>query len=263
MGCCAAASQAVGRDAMKPQTLAEFQDSFSQMLRETGPLPPGLAVYRNTVIKGWVDALQANYPAACRLVGEQFFREAAAFYARRQPAGEASLLHYGADFAGYLAGYEPAAALPYLPGVARLDRYWIEAHIAPDAQALTVHSLAGIVPERLAERVLKPHPAARWAWFDGQPVYTIWRRNRPGGEPEADLVWHGEGALLARPGRGAVTWHALSQSGCVLLDACAAGHTLGTAAAMALEADNRADIAQLLVTLLSRGAFENTEPSST
>jgi hypothetical protein len=48
-----------------------------------------------------------------------------------------------------------------------------------------------------------------------------------------------------------------------LLDACAAGHTLGTAAAMALEADDRADIAQLLVTLLSRGAFENTEPSST
>ncbi|MFL6717008.1 MAG: putative DNA-binding domain-containing protein [Burkholderiaceae bacterium] len=248
---------------MKPQTLAEFQDGFSQMLQGTGPLPPGLAVYRNTVVKGWVDALQANYPAACRLVGEPFFRQAAVFYARLQPAGEASLLRYGADFAGYLAGYEPAAALPYLPGVARLDRYWIEAHIAPDAQALTVASLAGMAPECLAERVLAPHPAARWAWFGDQPAYTIWRRNRPDGEPEAALAWHGEGALLVRPDRGAVAWHALSQAGCVLLDACAAGYTLGTAAAMALEADSRADIAQLLATLLSCGAFADTESSST
>ncbi|MFL6719025.1 MAG: DNA-binding domain-containing protein, partial [Burkholderiaceae bacterium] len=77
MPCCAPASHAAGPDAMKAQTLAEFQDGFSQMLQGTGPLPPGLAVYRNTVVKGWVDALQANYPAACRLVGEPFFRQAA------------------------------------------------------------------------------------------------------------------------------------------------------------------------------------------
>lgn len=128
--------------------LSRFQDDFARMLRDAGPLPPGLAVYRNTVMKGWVDALEANYPAVCRLVGVPFFREAAAVYARIHPASQACLLRYGAQFADFLAGYEPAAALTYLPGVARLDRCWIESHIAADAPALVMHALAGLPPER-------------------------------------------------------------------------------------------------------------------
>lgn len=242
--------------------LSRFQDDFARMLRDAGPLPPGLAVYRNTVMKGWVDALEANYPAVCRLVGVPFFREAAAVYARIHPASQACLLRYGAQFADFLAGYEPAAALTYLPGVARLDRCWIESHIAADAPALVMHALAGLPPEQGVRQVLALHPATRWAWFDDAPVYTIWRGNRPGAAPEQEIAWRGEGALLTRPQSGAVACCALSQAGCIFLDACAAGHALGTAAAMALAADSQADIAQLLALLLGQGAFTHLHPST-
>ncbi|MEW6690119.1 MAG: DNA-binding domain-containing protein, partial [Pseudomonadota bacterium] len=84
--------------------LAAFQDAFAAALAADEPrsaLPqlgaqPGFAVYRNTVMKGCIDALQANYPAVERLVGEEWFRAAAAVYARAEPPAHASLLDYGA-----------------------------------------------------------------------------------------------------------------------------------------------------------------------
>jgi hypothetical protein len=69
-------------------SLTQFQDQFAQALfsAEAGPeiaplaCQPGFAVYRNTVMKGCIDALQANYPSVMRLVGEEWFRAAAALY---------------------------------------------------------------------------------------------------------------------------------------------------------------------------------------
>lgn len=250
---------------MKPATtLAQFQDSFAGALLSGQAAPctlaaqPGFAVYRNTVMKGWVDALQANYPAVCRLVGESFFRVAAAAHARAHPVADPRLWCYGAGYPDFLATYEPAAMLPYLPGVARLDRCWTEAHGAACAPLLEAQQIAGLPPERLAALTLRPHPAARWAWFAGQPVYTIWRRNREADDSEEALLWQGEGALLLRPG-DAVTWQPFDAAGCVFLDACAQGQPLGQAAGAALATDAQADIAALLATLLAAGAFCATE----
>ena len=85
--------------------LSTFQDGFSAAL--LGPpadapwlsaleSQPGFAVYRNTVLKGCIDALQANYPTVCQLVGDDWFRAAAAVFARSQPPREGLLVDYGA-----------------------------------------------------------------------------------------------------------------------------------------------------------------------
>ncbi len=251
-----------------PGALARFQDAFAHALLAPDAEPaadaaalaaqPAFAVYRNTVMKGCIDALQANYPAVARLVGEEWFRAAAAVYVREALPVDPTLLRYGAGFADFLARFEPAAELPYLRGVARLDRYWTEAHAAPDAGALDASAVAHLAPEALAGTVLLPHPAARWAWFADGPIYTIWSRNRADGAPAADLDWQPEGALLVRP-RDAVEWIALDVAGCAFLDECAAGGTLGEAAQAALRAQNDADLAQLLATLLKVGAFRKYE----
>jgi Putative DNA-binding domain len=62
-------------------TLADFQDDFVHALLATPDnmqpnlstltRQPGFAVYRNTVMKGCIDALQANFPTVLRLVGEE------------------------------------------------------------------------------------------------------------------------------------------------------------------------------------------------
>ena len=71
-----------------------------------------------------------------------------------------------------------------LPGVARLDRYWTESHGAPSVSALDAGTLAALAQKKLAQCRLAAHPSARWAWFAGQPVYTLWRRNREAGRNE-------------------------------------------------------------------------------
>ena len=65
--------------------LAAFEDAFGTALfveprsSATAPLPPDVAalarqpafaVYRNTVVRGLVDAIVANHPAVARLVGD-------------------------------------------------------------------------------------------------------------------------------------------------------------------------------------------------
>jgi hypothetical protein len=250
--------------------LAQFQDDFVGSLWATPddvpPLlrgltqQPGFSVYRNTVTKGCIDALQANFPTVSRLVGDEWFRAAAALFVRAQPPIDARLLLYGDSFPEFLRDFPPAAELPYLEGVAKLDRFWTEAHAASDADTLAPSVLVDLPPEQLGALVLLPHPAARWAWFDAQPIYTLWQRNREeqGINDDADLNWHGEGALITRPG-GKVQWISLDASGVAFLDACGAGLSLALAAEAALAQNAHANLAQLMASLLSAGAFRAQE----
>ena len=264
---------------MSRAELGQFQDDFVQALwalpdAPANALPPGLralasqpgfAVYRNTVLKGCIDALQANHPAIARLVGEEWFRAAAAVHVRQHPPQDTRMLLYGQGFADFLQGFAPAADLPYLSGVARLERFWTEAHCADDACVLAPSALAGLPPQQLGARVLEPHPATRWAWFDAQPIYTLWQRNRASEldstQDDDELVWAGEGALLTRPA-GSVVWTPLAAAGCAFLDACAAGKPLADAAGEALARQADCDLTQLMATLLAAGAFCSAHDSS-
>jgi hypothetical protein len=234
---------------------ADIDDGVAHLVTQ-----PGFAVYRNTVRKGCIDALQANFPAVTRLVGEEWMRAAAAVFARSSPPSSPMLLDYGAGFAQFLQGFEPAADLPYLADVARLDRFWTEAHGARDASALDPASVAALTPDELASLVLRPHPAARWAWFERQPIFTIWSRNRCEADAAADFAWHGEGALIVRPA-DAVQWYALGRAGCALLDACAASLPLAEAAQAALAVDAGADLSALMAQLFAAGAFSAPDPA--
>jgi hypothetical protein len=222
---------------------------------------PAFAVYRNTVMKGCIYALQANFPTVAQLVGEQWFRAAAALYVAADVPRDGRLLHYGGSFPDFLRGFEPAAELVYLPGVAQLDILWREAHTASDAPAADAAWIAQQLPDQIAGLALTPHPAARWAWFDAQPVYSIWERNRRQSVVGDELAWRGEGALLTRP-HDAVSWHEITQAGCAFLDACADGASLAEAAERALAADREADISAIFATLLRAGAFTGTSASS-
>jgi hypothetical protein len=241
---------AFARALLAPETDAHDESAIGALARQ-----PGFAVYRNTVLKGCIDALQANYPAVARLVGEEWFRAAAAIYARANLPRQPALLAYGEGFAQFLASFAPAADLPYLPGVARLDRCWTEAHAARDELPVDPTALAGRDPAQWHDLVLRPHASARWAWFDGQPIFTIWQRNRASGAiDESEIEWRGEGALVVRP-RDAVHWVGIGAAGCAFLDACAREQSLAEAGAAALVADPDADLGALGEQLFAAGAF--------
>jgi len=238
-----------------------FQQEFAQALLapEVPDHPlfaqPAFAVYRNTVLKGCIDALEANFPTLVRLVGTEWFRSAALAYVRARPPHDSRLLLYGDDgFGAFVQALPTAASLPYLAGVAQLDRLWRACHIAADAPVLRAQSLAAVAPDALAATVLRVHPATQWAWFDGQAIAQLWSRERAG-EPTPDaLAGDGDGLLLTRSD-GAVGWQLLSHAGCAFLAACAQDDTLGDAAAHALATDPAADLSAVLQQLLQAGAF--------
>ena len=244
--------------------LAAFQDWFSEALHHNGDLTGngdaealriGLSVHRNTVYKALIDALRANYPTVERLVGEEWFAASAyAFLAENLPE-EPSLSAFGAAYPDFLAALPAAAELPYLPGVARLDRFWTEAHIAADADVLSPEALAGIPSNSLFDLKLRLHPSARLGWF-AEPSPSIWRLNRPPAPaPERlDLDWLAEGALIARP-RGEVAMLILDASGFAFLGKCLAGATVGQAATAALEINSAADLKTRIAQFITFGAF--------
>lgn len=241
------------------RSLAGFQSDFAQALFDRGSefsltRQPAFAVYRNTVMSGCIDALEANFPSVVRLVGSEWFRAAAAAYVRAQTPQDGRMLIYGEGFADFLSGFEPARDLAYLCDVARLDRFWIEAHAAADAGAVDSSRLARLSPVALGALQLTPHPAARWRWFADAPIYSIWQRNRVADDSVDEITWQGEGALLTRP-LDAVAWQCMSRSAGAFLDACAQGRLLGEAAAAALDVEPDADIADLLSRLLRAGAL--------
>jgi hypothetical protein len=240
-------------------SLAAFQAGFAKALLDPDAAhalasQPAFAVYRNTVMKGCIDALEANHPSVARLVGREWFRAAAAVHVTAQLPRDARMLDYGDGFADFLAGFEPARELPYLPGVAHLDRLWTQAHAAADAEAIDGAWLAALPPEALGDLRLAPHPAARWHWFADVPICTIWQRNRSASDDHDDIEWRGEGALLTRA-HDAVAWRPAGAADCAFLDACAAGRTLGEAANAAVAAQPDADLADLLAGLLRAGVL--------
>jgi hypothetical protein len=88
-----------------------------------GPVLPSeaLAVHRNTALHGLVNALRLGCPTVDALVGESFFDQAALAFVQAHPPSSAWLTGYGGGFADFLDSYAPAADLPYLGDVARLD----------------------------------------------------------------------------------------------------------------------------------------------
>lgn len=213
------------------------------------------AVYRNNVIVGLVDALAATFPAVQRIVGERFFRAAARLHAIERPPTSPLMAEYGREFPSFLETFEPAQALPYLPDVARIERAWLDAYHAADAQPLEASALAAIPQHRLAGLRFAPHPATRIVRSRFAAVSAT-AANRTGeAVPQIDLT-NAEDALIVRPGLE-VALIGLPPGGASFLGALLDGRTLGDAAAIASAESDEFDLAANIGGALTTGAFSN------
>ena len=250
-----------------------FHDAMTGLLAgDAAPLDPwlatdarsraGLSVYRNTVAKARADSLFGLFPTVERLVGTDWFQQAALAFATESPPQTPVLDDYGLDFPAWLAVFPPAREMPYLAPVARLDLAWSRAHRSVDAAVLKPADVAGMsAPAMFASRAIL-HPSAQMFWFDWT-VPSIWLANRPDAEPGQEVTWTDtpEGLLVLRPGM-VVSQRRLSRSEWMFLDACRTGRTLGQAVTAALRPDPRANLSQIFASLLSAGVFTRLEPET-
>ncbi|WP_168880109.1 DUF2063 domain-containing protein [Rhizobium sp. P28RR-XV] len=220
----------------------------------SGPEPARrFGVYRNNVAIGLISALASRFPAAERIVGEEFFAAMAQEFVRLHPPRSPLLLAYGDDFPDFAEDFEPAREIPYLPNVMRLEAARGHAYHAADATPLNAALLANIEPAGLADLAFVPHPSASIVRC-AHPAVTIWAMNT--GEIElADIAdWTAEDALVVRP-EMIVEVHRLPPGGAVFLERLFAGADLGSAFETSLAEAADFDLSANLAGAFTAGAF--------
>ncbi|NLS19095.1 DUF2063 domain-containing protein [Rhizobium sp. P40RR-XXII] len=220
----------------------------------SGPEPARrFGVYRNNVAIGLISALASRFPAAERIVGEEFFAAMAQEFVRLHPPRSPLLLAYGDDFPDFVKDFKPAREIPYLPDVMRLEAARGHAYHAADATPLNAALLATIEPAGLADLAFVPHPSASIVRC-AHPAVTIWAMNT--GEIElADIAdWTAEDALVVRPDM-IVEVHRLPPGGAIFLERLFAGTDLGSAFETSLAEAADFDLSANLAGAFTAGAF--------
>lgn len=248
------------------------QGAFAAALLDPGmPAPPTLRtwngsdpvrrfdVHRNNVVSSLVRALEDAFPVCCQLVGTEFFRAMAREYLRAEPPTSPVLLDYGPGFAGFVAGFAPAASVHYLADMARLERARVEAFHALDAEALPAHSFAaGLAsPEGLMRARLRLHPSLRL--LRGlRPVLALWQAHQPGHGAHLPVALdeaagaRRDDVLVLRPAMEVRAGNLPAGAG-AMLDALARGSTLGEGLERAA-AEPGFDLSAALAVLVHEGA---------
>ena len=255
---------------MSATGLAAFQAGFAAALRARDPAawPPGLSeeararfrIYRNNVRHGLGRELATAYPVVRRLVGDAFFAATAQAFLDAHPPRTRSLALFGGDFPVFLAGFPPAASVPYLADVARLERARLECLHAADAPPLALDALARLGDD-LALARLRAHPAARLV-ASPHPIVDIWTANQAETVGPARLADAPQTALLTRPGHE-VRMLCLGAGGTAFVAGLLAGERIVGAADEAARAPEPSlDLAALLAALLQAGAFTALLPAA-
>ncbi len=129
--------------------------------------PERLGIYRNSCRSVLIEVLRMTYPAVDRLVGRDFFEMAAEQFCAVSPPSSGYLNEYGGGFADFLAALPAAAAaLCYLPDVARFEWALNVAANADDAPVLDLATLSAVDPERHDQLRFEPHPSVRLLELD-------------------------------------------------------------------------------------------------
>lgn len=188
----------------------------------------GLEAYRRSVLANLAAAVQTTYPVVGAIVGEAFLDAAARRYALGHPSASGDLNAYGGDFGDFLASFSPAASLPYLPDVARLEWLVHAVYGREDAPLPDLSLLAETTPDRWGElhfQLDPAHAAMPSCW----PIVRIWAVNQPGyaGDFKVDFD-AAQIALVHRREAGTVV-EALARGEYRLLHALANGASLGAA----------------------------------
>lgn len=228
----------------------EIQDCFARAVLEqdmaalSGHVVGGaadaqrcLGIYASNVRHNLSEALRAVFPVIERLVGESFFDATAGRYIRACPSTSGDIQRFGKSFPDFLAQFEPAAGLRYLPDVARLEWLMHEVFHAADAGPLALERLGALAAADAAVLQLTLNPACRLL-ASPFPVLHIWRANQPDTavDTEIDADSGGDWLLVRRSSGFVVEVQSLAVGEYAMLDALDGGAALEPAYQRALQA---------------------------
>jgi hypothetical protein len=233
-----------------PPELLQFQRSFAAAL--DGTAQGAIAVYRNTVFHGAVEALRANFPVVDQILGAEMFEHVAVDFVSTCPPRVPVLALYGAEFADWLTHQEWVGDLPYLPDVARVDRLHVESLLSADREPASPEEAMRACSG--TSRSLLLHPAIRFSWLS-TPAMSIWLAHQGPVPSRIAPEWKPEGALFARPSPFVIHAPRIGPAAHRILSGMRFGETLGTSMASATRLYPHEDCVAIFASLANLGAF--------
>lgn len=209
------------------------------------------AIYRNNVFVGLTRALASRFPACERLVGAEFFTGMARIFAGHRKPTTPLMFQYGDDFPEFIESFAPAASVPYLADIARLEVAISRSYHAKDTPTLSTSSLQVVDPTMLEAMRFVRHPAAEVV-TSAFPIGSIWAAQQSGQSGTATACG-GETVLVTRPALQ-VGVHVIPSWDAAFARALLTSHTLARAAQLALMQQGF-DFGTALTGLVSLGAF--------
>lgn len=210
-----------------------------------------MAVYRNTVLHGAVEALRANYPVVEQIVGEEMFEHVAVDFATAYPPENPVLALYGVNFAGWMEDQSWSDDLPYLADVARVERLHVESLMAPDQEPLSADQ-ASVMLRSNAQASL--HASARFDWLR-TPAMSIWLAHRQPFDSQIEPEWKAEGALFVRPSAFVMHTPRIGSAAHRMLSGVRIGEPLGDSVSAAERIYPQEDCNAVFASLVNLGVF--------
>jgi len=217
------------------------------------------AVYRNNVMVSLVDALAQTFAVTQALVGEPFFRAMAREFVLGAPPRSPVLAYYGREFPAFIAQFAPAAVVPYLAEVARLEMAYVEAFHGPDASPVSPQQLAAVLadPERLPGLRLRLHPCLL-VLRSPFAIVSLWAAHQGQGDIAAVDPAQPENAWVLRRDLSVQVLR-MRPGDCRLVESLAAGLPLGLAVSAALFDEPEFELSRCLGVLLREQAISGLE----
>ncbi|AXJ03663.1 DUF2063 domain-containing protein [Pseudomonas fluorescens] len=246
-----------------------IQAAFSAALLDIDlPCPDGLcsangadpasrfAVYRNNVQGSLINGLADSYPVVMQLVGDEFFRAMAGVFVQNHPPHSPLMSDYGSELADFISGFEPAASVPYLADVARLERLRTLAYHAADALPVSQERIAAVFADAdaLNELRIGLHPSLHL--LDSSfAVVDIWAAHQHDATLAGIDPLHAQHALILRNGLE-VEVFAVDRGASQFIRQLKAGQSL----TQALGSVEAFDLSQTLALLINRQVITHFHP---
>jgi hypothetical protein len=249
------------------------QAFFEALLDPAQPPPSGLtawngsdpatrfAVYRNNVVASLIDALADTCPVTQELVGEAFFRAMAREFVLAEPPRSRVLAFYGQSFPDFVERFPPAASVPYLADVARLEMLRVHAYHAADSAALSTEAIAEAMTDAdaLPDLLLELHPSVGLL-HSQYAVVSLWAAHQGIIELASVDPHVAEHALVVRPDLEVEVLE-LDAGASDFVAHLLQGETLGSAAEQAGRTHAEFDLARILGLLIQKQAISSMNTS--
>ena len=244
-----------GNDAFAPALLDPDVEIPAGMVGPDGlPAPKRFSVYRNNVVVSLMEAMGETFPSVKKIIGEENFTTVARIFIANHPPKTAMMQAYGGDFPLFLQNFKPLENSPFVVDVANLEKVWIEAYHARDAQPLDGAKLGEIDPELLMGVKFDIHPATSLINSD-YALHELFSSRYDNGDSQTFNYNKNpapEAVLVTRP-QLIVEVHPLDHANAVFFNTIIAQKSLGEAIENALQIDSEFNASEAITLMLTSG----------